>query len=733
VTSTDNEIRRITFDVEGIHCSMCVQTIESALTKMKGVYKANVNFATKRATVEYNPNQTSLSEIKGVIRNAGYEVVKPKQGLEERERQIRNLKYTTAASIALSIPIIIFTWIRVPSIWLFLLATPVQFVVGWTFYEGTYKGLKNRKANMDTLIAMGTSTAWIYSTIITFFPAIFPDGKVHYDMAALVISFILVGKLLEAIAKGRTSEAITKIMELQAVTARVIKNGEEVEIPVEDVQVGDVLAVRPGERVPVDGVVIEGYSAVDEKVITGESIPVEKKVGDKVVGATMNKTGMFKFKATKVGADTVLAQIIKMVEDALASKAPIQRLADVAAAYFIPAVIISAVFSSLMWYLVGNAGFIFTLTVFMAVLIVACPCALGLATPTAIMVGVGKGAENGILIKSGEALESARKLQAIVFDKTGTLTKGEPEVTDIVVLKASAKTFTRDQVLQYAAIAEKNSEHPLGEAIAKKARERGIKVHSPEFFDAIPGHGVKAKYNNRELLVGNRNLMNKNRVGIEQLEGKIGKLEEDGKTAMIVAINRKPVGVIAVADTLKDYSADAVRMLQKMGLEVIMLTGDNEKTAKAIAKKLGIDMVLADVLPGNKADEIKRLQEEGKTVAMVGDGINDAPALAQADIGIALGSGTDVAMETGNIVLVKDDLRDVVTSIELSRATMRKIKQNLFWAFAYNLILIPIAAGALYPFLQVLMVPTHMAVAHACSSITVVANASLLKRFTPKM
>jgi len=739
---------KVVLDIGGMSCATCALTIEKALNEREGVYKASVNFAAEKATVEYNPEQVSLAGIKKVVREAGYEVIEPEKGLEdkgrvERERRIRNLKYMVAASLALSIPTLVFTWIPIlpllpNEVWLLLLATPVQFIIGWVFYQGAYKGLKNRTANMDTLIAMGTSAAWIYSTVLTLqklnlTPEIFPKGEVYFDTSALIISFILVGKLLEAVAKGRTSEAIRKLMGLQAKIARVIRDGEEREIPVEDVQVGDIVVVRPGEKIPVDGVVMEGYSAVDEKVITGESIPVEKKAGDEVVGATMNKTGALKFKATKVGADTVLAQIIKMVEDALGSKAPIQRLADVAASYFVPAVIITATASSLAWYFLGEASFIFALTVFVAVLIIACPCALGLATPTAIMVGVGKGAENGVLIKSGEALELAHKLQAVVFDKTGTLTKGEPEVTDILTLQASSKSFSEHQLLRYAAIAEKNSEHPLGEAIVRKAKEKGIEIPDPKFFNAVPGHGVEATFKRAKILLGNRRLMERNNISLERVEDRVEALEEEGKTAMILAINKKIVGVIAVADTVKEYSAEAVKMLQKMGLEVVMLTGDNKRTAKAIAKKLGIDRVLAEVLPRDKADEVKRLREEGKVVAMVGDGINDAPALAQADIGIALGSGTDVAMETGDIVLIKDDLRDVVVGIQLSRATMRKIKQNLFWAFAYNTALIPIAAGILYPFTHVLLEPVYAAVAMACSSVTVVTNASLLKRFTPKM
>jgi Cu+-exporting ATPase len=737
---------KLVLQIGGMSCINCAKSIEKALNKREGVYNATINFAAEKLTVEYNPEQISVAGIKKTVQDVGYQVIEPEKtavGAEDaeskaRSRHIQRLKYLLTASIALSIPTVIFTWFPVlpvlpNNVWLFLLATPVQFIVGWTFYVGAYKGLRNRSANMDTLIAMGTSTAWLYSTAVTFAPGIFPGAGVFFDTATMIMSFILLGKLLDAVAKGRTSEAIRKLMGLQAKIARVIRNGEEQEIPVEDVQVGDIVVVRPGEKIPVDGTVVEGYSGVDEKVITGESIPVEKKKGDQVVGATMNKTGVLKFKATKVGKDTVLAQIINMVEDALTSKAPVQRLADIASGYFVPAIIITATLSALAWYFIAGADFIFALTVFIAVLIVACPCALGLATPTAIMVGVGKGAENGILIKSGEVLETAHKLQAVVFDKTGTLTKGEPEVTDIIPSGNPVKMLSETQILQLAAIAEKNSEHPLGEAIVKKAAENGINVEDPEYFNAIPGHGVEVKHNGDTVLMGNRKLMETNNIDIGKLEAKMKALEEDGKTAMLLSVNGKPAGLIAVADTLKENSADAVKTLRQMGLEVIMITGDNERTANAIARQAGVNRVLAEVLPGEKAAEIKRLQAEGKVVAMVGDGINDAPALAQANIGIAVGSGTDVALETGDIVLIKNDLRDVVVSIQLSRATMRKIRQNLFWAFFYNIALIPLAAGAFYPILHVLFDPVYAAAAMASSSVTVVTNASLLKRFKPKI
>jgi Cu+-exporting ATPase len=731
---------KISVQVGGMTCINCAKTIEKALNAKEGVYSATVNFAAERVIVEYNANQISLPSIKKTIQDVGYEVVEQQKNVEDaegkaRQRHIQRLKVLLAVSVAITIPIMLIMWLMpLPTMWennllMFLLATPIQFIVGWTFYVGAYKGLRNKTANMDTLIALGTSTAYFYSTVVTFFPELIPNSAVFFDTAVMIITFILAGKLLDAIAKGRTSEAIRKIMGLQAKTARVIRDGIETELPVEDVQVGDIIVVRPGEKIPVDGVVTEGYSGVDEKVITGESIPVEKRKGDQVIGATMNKTGTFKFQATKIGKDTALAQIINLVEDALTSKAPVQRVADIVAGYFVPAIITIATVAAFAWYFLFGATYIFSLTVFIAVLIVACPCALGLATPTAIMVGVGKGAENGILIKSGEALETAHKLQAVVFDKTGTLTKGEPEVTDIV----TTDVLSEEQLLRFAAVAEKNSEHPLGEAIVKAAKVRKITVEWPDDFNAIPGHGVEVQYTGKRVLLGNRKLMETNSVDITALEVKMAAFEEQGKTAMLMAVDGKAAGIIAVADTVKEHSSEAVAALKKMGLEVVMLTGDNQRTAKAIASQVGVDRVLAEVLPGEKANEIKRLQGEGKVVAMVGDGINDAPALAQANIGIAVGTGTDVAVETGDIVLIKNDLRDVVVAIQLSWATMRKIRQNLFWAFFYNIILIPMAAGVIYPLTGVIFDPVWAAAAMASSSVTVVTNASLLRRFKPKL
>ncbi len=652
---------------------------------------------------------------------------------EKPEVELRNLKRLVAFSVTLTAFIFFFSFFDVlpffrKNIWLFLFATPVQFGAGWRYYKGTFDALKVGTANMDTLIAMGTSAAWGYSTIITFFPDIFEETEVFFDTAAAIITLILIGKLLEDISKGRASEALIKLMDLQPKMAHVIRDEEEVEIPVELVEAGDIVVVRPGEKIPVDGVVIEGHSSVDESMITGESIPVEKKPSDEVIGATLNKVGLLKFKATKVGSDTTLSQIINLVEEAQLSKAPMQRLADYISARFVPSVILIALVSFSLWYFIGDKSFTFSLAILIAVLIIACPCALGIATPTAIMVGTGKGAENGILIKGGEHLERTYKVQTIVFDKTGTLTKGEPSVTDVVPINSS-----EEEILKLASMAEKGSEHPLGEAIVRGAKVKGLEIPDAESFEAVPGQGVRAVYDGKEILLGNRKLMENNSIPYEEIEEKIQALEKEGKTVMILTVNKTITGLIAVADTLKEYSKDAVKKLQEMGIEVIMLTGDNRRTAEAIAKKLGITKVLSEVLPQDKAKVIKKLQDEEKIVGMVGDGINDAPALAQADVGIAIGSGTDVAVETGDIILLKDDLRDVVAAIQLSKQTVRKFKQNLFWAFFYNVALIPLAAGILYPLLGILLDPIYAAAAMSSSSVTVVTNSLLLKRFTPKV
>jgi Cu+-exporting ATPase len=593
-------------------------------------------------------------------------------------------------------------------------------------------GLKNLillSPNMDSLIFIGTATAYFYSLIVTFFSFFKKSFEAHlyYEATVLILLFISLGKYLEAITRGKTSEAIKKLIGLQPKEATIIKENVEMKIPISEVRVGDIVLVKPGEKIPVDGVVIEGYSAVDEKAITGESIPVEKKVGDEVIGGTVNKTGVLKVRAMRVGKETILYQIIKTVEEALGSKAPIQLLADKVSFYFVPTVIGIAIFSLLIWLLLGKS-FPFALTVFVSVLIIACPCALGLATPTAVMMGTSLAAQNGILIKSGKALEIARDVNMVIFDKTGTLTKGEPMVTDIIPLSKKEK-----EILQIAASVEKNSEHPLAEAIVKKAKEEGLDLFEVKNFQAIPGKGVIAEFNGKKIILGTRKLMFENQIDPSKIEEKLVSLEDQGKTTMILAEDKEIIGIVALADTLKEYSKEAVEILHKMGKKVGIITGDNKRVANAIAKQLGVDRVLAEVLPKEKAAEIKKLQSEGNIVAMVGDGINDAPALAQADLGIALGSGTDIAMETGEIVLIKDDLRDVVLAMDLSKYTLKKIKQNLFWAFFYNVISIPIAAGIFYPFTGLLLNPAIAAAAMAFSSVSVVSNALLMKRYKPKL
>ena len=735
-------MKKLIIPISGMHCVSCAQKIESTLKKLDGVVNANVNFATEKATVEFDENVINENEINNAIEQLGYKVIKEidheakefvDKEREKREKEIRNLKTLFILSSILSIPIFILSfpeWFKIAfpyqNIILLILATPVQFLVGYRFYKGAFFALKAKTASMDTLIAVGTSTAYFYSVLVTLTPTF--GNYVYFDTSAIIITFVILGRWLEAITKGKTSEAIKKLIGLQPKTAIVIRNGKEIEIPIKEVVVGDIVVVKPGQKIPVDGIVVEGFSSVDESMITGESIPVEKKKGDTVIGGTVNKHGSFKFKATKVGRDTVLSQIIKLVEEAQGSKAPIQRLADKVSGYFVPTVILIAILSFSLWYFALGQSFIFSLSIFIAVLIIACPCALGLATPTAIMVGTGKAAENGILIKNAEALENIHKLTTIVFDKTGTLTKGKPSVTDILADKLDKK-----EILKYAAIAEKKSEHPLAEAIINKAKEEKLKIPDPEFFEAIPGHGILAKYDGKTILFGNRNLMKKYKIKVEELEEKINTLENEGKTVMILALNKKIIGLIAVADSLKEFSKEAVQKLHEMGKEVIMITGDNKRTANAIAKQLGIDYVLAEVLPEEKEKEIEKLQKKGKIVAMVGDGINDAPALAKADIGIAIGAGTDIALEAGQVVLIKNDLRDVVTAIDLSNYTIKKIKQNLFWAFFYNSVGIPIAAGLLHPFTGFLLNPMIAAIAMAFSSVSVVSNSLLMKRYKPKL
>jgi Cu+-exporting ATPase len=744
--------------VTGMHCASCALNIEKSLKKSKGVISASVNYGSEKAYVDFDPSQTDIEKIHDVIRSRGYGVELEDTGDREkqaRDGELKKLKTKFVAGAILTAVIFLgafpewFPWI--PSILqnpliLLVLATPVQFWVGSQFYSGFFTATRNKTADMNTLIAVGTSAAYFYSAAVALFPAVFvPEGampSLYFDTAGAIIVLILLGRIFEMTAKGRTSEAIKKLMGLQPKKARILRGSKEMEIPIEDVKVGDIVLVKPGEKIPVDGTVVYGHSTVDESMLTGESIPVEKTKGSKVIGATINKNGMLRFKATKVGKDTVLSQIIKMVEEAQGSKAPIQRFADRVASYFVPSVILIAMAAFAFWYTLGIpllAGtpyiqsylsitpFLFSFTIFISVLIIACPCALGLATPTAIMVGTGKGAENGILIKNGAALETAHKVNTVIFDKTGTLTKGKPEVTDIV-----SYGIPRNELLRMAAIAEKGSEHPLGDAIMKQARHEKISVPDAKGFRAIGGKGVSVSYSGKKILLGNMALMKENRIDTKKIEKALSGLESQGKTAVIISVNRKAAGIIAVADTPKENAKEAVQALKRMGREVIMLTGDNRRTGEAVGRQLGIDNVMAEVLPGDKEERIKSLQKKGRIVAMVGDGINDAPALAQADIGIAIGSGTDIAIETGDIVLIKNDVRDVVTAIELSGYTIKKIKQNLFWAFIYNTAGIPIAAGAAFAFTGFLLNPVIAAGAMAFSSVSVVSNSLLMKGYKPK-
>lgn len=744
----DTVTEKVTLGVRGMSCASCVGKIEQALRGLDGVLEANVNFATEKAVVEYLPGVLDLGAITRAVVEAGYETAPvEKEGVDrekaDHEARARELRVKIIVGGLISIPVFfgsypsLFPWVpgflqNFVVVW--ILTTPIQFWVGWQFYKGAWAALKHRTSDMNTLIAVGTSAAYLYSVGLILFPSFFDAQgvarEVYFDTSTIIITLILLGRYLETMARGRTSEAIKKLIGMQAKTARVVRNGVEQDIPVDEVVPGDLVLVRPGEKIPVDGLIREGYSSIDESMITGESIPVDKKIGDEVIGATINKTGAFKFEATKVGKDTVLAQIIKLVEAAQGSKAPIQRLVDKVTSYFVPVVITAAIVTAIVWYLWGPApALTYALLNFVAVLIIACPCALGLATPTSIMVGTGKGAENGILIRSGEALETAHKLTALIFDKTGTLTKGEPALTDVFVADGIEGT----KLLGLVASAERGSEHPLGQAIVNGAKEREIEIFEPQDFSAIPGKGISARIDGHAVLAGNLKLMSENGISLNGLEEKARIFSDQGKTPMYVAVDGRPAGVIAVADTLKPNSVDAVAQLHRLGLKVVMITGDNRRTAEAIARQVGIDRVLAEVLPEDKAREVKKLQEEGATVGMVGDGINDAPALAQANVGIAIGTGTDVAMEAADITLMSGDLRGVVTAIALSKATMRNIKQNLFWAFGYNTALIPVAAGILYPFFGILLSPIIAGAAMAASSVSVVSNALRLRHFTPPM
>ncbi len=733
----DVDSERVEFDIVGMTCAACALRIEKALNKLPGV-QASVNLGTEKANVRYVPAMIGVEEIRNKIAGIGYEAfVVDEDGADAdktaREAEVRRQKFLFLLSAALSLPLLIAMLGHIFEInsavirllsngWVQLaLATPVQFYAGRQFYVDSYYSLKNRSANMSVLVALGTSAAYFYSLAGILFPEIGVVG-LYFETSAILITLIILGKLLEARAKGRTSEAIKKLLGLQPRTARVIRNGEEVDIPVEEVRVGDTVLVRPGERVPVDGIVLEGSSAVDESMITGESLPVEKSAGDAVVGATINKHGSFTFEATKVGKETVLAQIVKVVEEAQGSKAPIQRMADVVSSYFVPAVIAVALLSFIGW-LAFTGDFTRALLNMTAVLVIACPCALGLATPTAIMVGTGLGAEHGILFKGGEHLERTHQLDVVILDKTGTITKGEPEVTDVVAVGDIAD----NEVLRLVAQAERPSEHPIAQAIVARARERVALTGAVEAFEAVPGRGIRAVVDGRSVFVGNRLMMREQGIDPDPYENVVRRLEDEGKTAMMAAVDGRIAGIVAVADTVKETSAEAIRTLHDMGLRVVMVTGDNLRTARAIGRQVGIKDrdILAEVLPEGKAIEVERLKERGEKVAMVGDGINDAPALAAADVGIAIGTGTDVAIEAADVTLMRGDLRGIAAAISLSHATMGKIRQNLFWALIYNTVGIPFAAFGL-------LNPIIAGAAMALSSVSVVSNSSLLKRFNPE-
>lgn len=742
----------VTIPIGGMTCAVCAQRVEKAMKKLEGVTSASVNFASEKATVVYEPQTVRLSAIRQAIQKVGYEALeinKEDAADEDRQRkqkEIKILQTKLIVSALFSVPLLyiamvpMITIVRLPfpgvidpmgfpllyALVELLLVAPV-IGVGYKFYTVGYKSLFQRSPNMDSLIAIGTTAAVLYSLYNTWLIANGNFGAVehlYYESAGVIITLILLGKTLEAISKGRTGEAIKKLMGLAPKTAIIIEDGKEKEISIDEVEIGDIIVVKPGGKIPVDGSVIEGHTAIDESMLTGESMPVNKKAGDPVYTASLNTTGTIRFRAEKIGSDTALAQIIKLVEDAQGSKAPIAQMADIVSGYFVPVVCVIAVLAGIGWY-IGTGNIELALTIFTAVLVIACPCALGLATPTAIMVGTGKGAENGILIKGGEALETAHKIDTIIFDKTGTITEGKPTVTDVLTVEGVEK----NQLLQITASAEKGSEHPLGQAIVRGAEDMGLQMLAMEHFESLTGRGIEAKMEGQTVLAGNRKLMEERNISLSPLEAASDKLAEEGKTPMYVALDGKLSGIVAVADVVKQSSRDAIRELHNMGIEVAMITGDNKKTASAIARQVGIDQVLAEVLPQDKSNEVKKLQAQGRKVAMVGDGINDAPALAQADIGIAIGSGTDVAMESADIVLMRSDLMDVPTAILLSKKTIRNIKQNLFWAFGYNVIGIPIAAGVLHLFGGPLLNPIFAAAAMSLSSVSVLTNALRLKRF----
>ena len=739
--------QRLDLPITGMHCAACAGRIEDALQGLVGVQQAQVNFATEKAAVHFDSGTLDSQSIRRKIEEVGYGVPTVDRDdpmdLERlaRAADIRDLSTKLLVSLALAIPVMIGsmsglfpwapTWLRQPLV-LLILATPVQFWVGWSFYRATWAAMKQRSADMSTLIALGTSAAYAYSAAVTLLPQTFTDlgvgTHVYFDTAVMIIALIVLGRLLEARARGQTSDAIRKLMGLQARTARVWRGGDAVDIPVAEVTIGDLVLVRPGEKVPVDGVVTKGGSALDESMLTGESLPLDKTVNDTVFGGTLNKTGSFTMRAERVGRDTVLAQIVQLVEEAQGSKSPIQRVADRVAKVFVPAVMATAVLTFVAWLVWGPAPVIaYALLNFVAVLIIACPCALGLATPTAIRVGTGKGAELGILFKSGPALENAHRLQTVVLDKTGTLTQGQPSVTDV----ATHNGFTESEVLRLAASTEQASEHPVAQAIVAAARAGDLELEAASNAEALPGRGMIATVGFHSVLIGNEALMRDSDIPLDKLHEIAEQLAGDGKTPVFVALNGRAAGIIAVSDTLKSHAREAVASLRQLGLDVLMLTGDHRRSAEAVARQVGIDAVLAEVLPDEKAAQVKELQSQGKRVAVVGDGINDAPALAQADVGIAIGTGTDVALAAADVTLIAGDLRGVATAMQLSRRTMRTIRQNLFWAFIYNLLGIPVAAGILYPILGVSLNPALAAGAMALSSVSVVCNSLLLRRFRP--
>ena len=748
------KVNKTIIPISGMTCASCAKAVERSVGKVDGVEKVEVNFATEKASISYLPEKVKLSQIKDAIKKAGHEPLdaENKNTIDEdkirKEKEVKSLwiKFIVSAIFAiplfyiamgqmikeplgpLPLPQIINPDINPLNFGLIQLFLTIPIVIaGYKFYTVGFKAIFAKSPNMDSLIAIGTGAALaysVYSLYLTFNGDMMAVHNMYFESAGVIITLVLLGKFLESVAKGKTSEAIKKLMGLSPKTAIIIKDNKEIEIPIEEVEVGDIILVKPGSKIPVDGVVVEGHTSVDESMLTGESIPVEKTTGSHVVGASINKNGNIKFRAEKVGSDTAISQIIKLVEDAQGSKAPLAKLADIISGYFVPIVFGLAVIVAIAWYISGK-DIEFALSIFIAVLVIACPCALGLATPTAIMVGTGKGAENGILIKGGEALESTHKINTIVFDKTGTITEGKPVVTDIM----TNGNISLDELLKIAASAEKGSEHPLGEAIVREGEKKNLGLYTIDKFVAIPGHGIEVEIKSDSILLGNKKLMNDRKISLEKMESTSDILASEGKTPMYIAINNKIAGIIAVADIVKESSVKAIMKLHEMGIEVAMITGDNKKTADAIARQVGIDKVLAEVLPQDKSNEVKKLQNEGKFVAMVGDGINDAPALAQANIGMAIGSGTDVAMESADIVLMKSDLMDVPAAIKLSRSTMKNIKENLFWAFAYNVIGIPIAAGLLYLFGGPLLNPVIAALAMAFSSTSVLLNALRLKRF----